>query len=36
MKRDFFDPTPDQQVVILVDAVTLRRAERLIESCEHW
>jgi hypothetical protein len=35
MVRDFFDPAPEQQNVILVDAVTLREAERLIESCEH-
>jgi len=32
--RDFFDPTPEQQNVVLVDAATLREAERLIESCE--
>ena len=31
---DFFDPTPEQQIVVLVDAATLRDAERLIESCE--
>jgi hypothetical protein len=34
MPRDFFDPTPEQQIVVLVDAATLRKAERLIESCE--
>jgi hypothetical protein len=34
MSRDFFDPTPEQQNVILIDATTLRKAERLIESCE--
>ena len=34
MPRDFFDPTPEQQKVILIDAATLRKAERLIESCE--
>ena len=34
MIRDFFDPTPEEQNVILVDAATLREAERLIESCE--
>ena len=32
--RDFFDPSPEQQNVILIDAATLRKAERLIESCE--
>jgi len=31
----FFDPPPEQQNVILIDATTLRQAERLIESCEH-
>jgi hypothetical protein len=35
MIRDFFDPTPEEQIVILVDASTLRKAEKLIESCEH-
>ena len=35
MTRDFFDPTPEQQNVILVDATTLRESEKLIESCEH-
>jgi len=33
--RDFFDPTPEQQVVVLVEAATLRQAEQLIESCEY-
>ena len=31
---DFFDPTPEEQIVVLVDVATLRKAERLIESCE--
>ena len=35
MPRDFFDPPPEQQVVVLVASATLRQAERLIESCEH-
>jgi hypothetical protein len=35
MPRDFFDPTPEQQNVILIEATTIRRAELLIESCEH-
>jgi hypothetical protein len=35
MPRDFFDPTPEQQIVVLIDAATLHHAERLIESCEH-
>ena len=34
MTRDFFDPSPEQQNVVLVNAVTLRKAEQLIESCE--
>jgi len=34
MPRDFFDPTSEQQNVVLVDAASLRKAERLIESCE--
>jgi len=34
MPHEFFDPTPEQQVVVLVDAETLHQAERLIESCE--
>ena len=35
MPRDFFDPTPEEQVVVLVESATLRKTERLIESCEH-
>jgi hypothetical protein len=31
---DFFDPTPEEQIVVLVDAGMLRQAARLIESCE--
>jgi hypothetical protein len=34
MTRDFFDPTPEQQVVVLIDSASLRKAEKLIESCE--
>jgi hypothetical protein len=34
MSRDFFDPTPEDQKVILVDTAMLREAEKLIESCE--
>jgi len=34
MLRDFFDPTSEQQNVTLIETVTLREAERLIESCE--
>jgi len=32
---DFFDPTPEQQNIVFIDAATLRKAEKLIESCEH-
>ena len=35
MSRDFFDPTPEEQRVVLIDAATLRQAELPIESCEH-
>jgi hypothetical protein len=35
MSRDFFDPTPEQQNVELVDVATLHKAEKLIETCEH-
>jgi hypothetical protein len=34
MGRYYFDPTPEEQVVVLVESKTLRRAERLIESCD--
>ena len=32
---DFFDPIPEEQVIVLVATPTLRKAEKLIESCEH-
>ena len=32
---DFFDPTPEEQNIVLVNAATLREGEKLIESCEH-
>jgi hypothetical protein len=35
MPPEFFDPTPEEQNVVLVDAATLRKAVKLIESCEH-
>jgi hypothetical protein len=35
MVRDFFDPRPEEQNVVLVAVATLRKAERFIESCEH-
>jgi hypothetical protein len=31
----FSIPQPENQIVVLVDASRLRRAERLIQSCEH-
>jgi hypothetical protein len=34
MGREFYDPAPEEQVVVLVESQTLRRAEKLIESCE--
>jgi hypothetical protein len=34
MGHDYFHPTPEERVVVLVESKTLRRAERLIESCE--
>jgi hypothetical protein len=33
---DFFDPTPEQQVIVFVEKAEIRQAERLIESCEHY
>jgi uncharacterized protein with PIN domain len=33
--RDYFDPTPEEQIVVLVEAATVHRVEKLIESCEH-
>jgi hypothetical protein len=35
IRRDFFDPTPEEQKVWLIDAATLRMAKKPIESCEH-
>jgi hypothetical protein len=34
MPRDFFDPTPEDQTVVLIDDTHLRKAEKLIEDCE--
>jgi hypothetical protein len=31
---DFFDPTPENQNVVLIDAATLRKAEKLVICCE--
>jgi hypothetical protein len=35
MPRDFFDPSPEQQNVVLINTATLHEAELLIDSCEH-
>ena len=35
MQGDFFDPTPEKQIVVLMHRAMLRNAEKLIESCEH-
>jgi hypothetical protein len=32
--REFFDPSPEEQQIVLVDAATIRRAVRLIVACE--
>jgi hypothetical protein len=34
MLTDFFDPTREQQNVVLIDTTILHEAEQLIESCE--
>ena len=34
MPRDFFDPTPEQQNVVLIDEPTLHKAQRMIAACE--
>src|SRR6476469_6830268 len=34
MTRDFFDPTPEQQNVLLIDTSTLQKAQRMIAGCE--
>lgn len=35
LMRDFFDPTPEEQNVVLVTSTILREVEEHIESCEH-
>jgi hypothetical protein len=35
MTRDFFDPAWEDTNIVLVDESLLRKAEMLIESCEH-
>jgi len=34
MPRDFFDPTPEQQNVVLIDAATFQEAQRMIAGRE--
>jgi len=34
MRREFFDPTPEEQVIVLVEHKTIRNAEGFIKSCE--
>jgi len=34
MPREFFDPTPEQHNIVVVSAVTLHMAVKLIQSCE--
>jgi hypothetical protein len=34
MPPDFFDPTPEQQNVVLIDTATLQKAQRMIAGCE--
>jgi len=34
MTRDFFDPTPEQQNVVLIDPGTLQKTQRMIAGCE--
>ena len=33
MTRDFFDPTPEEREVVLVDAATVQQAQRMIVGC---
>ena len=34
MIRSLYDSAPKKRVVVLVDAATLRKAEKFVESCE--
>ena len=34
MRRDFFDPTPEQQNIVLIDAATLQKALCMFAGCE--
>ena len=35
MQREFFDPTPEDQVIVLVKHETVRDVQKFIKSCEH-
>jgi hypothetical protein len=34
MPCDFFDPTPEEQNVVLIDAATIQKAQRMIAGCQ--
>jgi hypothetical protein len=34
MPREFFDPEPEEQNVVLIGAATLQKAQRMISGCE--
>src|SRR4030095_2646249 len=34
MTRDFFDPTPEQQNVVLIYVATVQKAQRMVAGCE--
>ena len=34
MHRNFFDPSPEQQNIVLIDPTILRKVAKLISSCE--
>src|SRR5262245_43893997 len=35
MYRNFFDPSPEQQNIVLIDAAILREGQKFIISCEY-
>jgi len=34
MARYFFDPAPEKQQIVLINAATVRKAAALVETCE--
>jgi hypothetical protein len=34
MPRDFFDPSPEQQHVVLIDVATVQEAQLIVSGCE--